>query len=177
MSQALNYIMLFYACQSIPFVIRTCSLRHELNLAQHSNLDSCYCICFFWFSCVPWCSVFILCFFLDIYMFQFDIPSLVIAPCHVSPLSSVMNVYAPISEQPPLGRTVDAMSPQERFIYQHFSQAEFVKKFFRFLSQEENKGKDKFHPKVFTLFKVSCRQLYHCLSYLESFAEPIFVWS
>ena len=88
-----------------------------------------------------------------------------------------MNVYAPISEQPPLGRTVDAMSPQERVIYQHFSQTEFVKKFFRFLSQEENKGKDKFHPKVFTLFKVSCRQLYHCSSYLESFAEPIFMWS
>ena len=66
-----------------------------------------------------------------------------------------MYVYAPEAEQPPLGRTIDDLSGGERVVYAHFSKPEFVKKFFRFMSQEENKGKDKFHPKVFTLFKVS----------------------
>lgn len=65
-----------------------------------------------------------------------------------------MYVYAPVSEQPPLGRTADEMSAEERIIFAHFSEADFLEKFFRFISQEENKGKDKFHPKIFTLFKV-----------------------
>ncbi|XP_071961962.1 proteasome activator complex subunit 4-like [Antedon mediterranea] len=62
-------------------------------------------------------------------------------------------VYAPMSEQPKLGRSIEELSPGELAIYTAFSDADFVERLIRFLSLEERKGKDKFQSKRFTLFK------------------------
>ena len=63
-------------------------------------------------------------------------------------------MYAPPDEQPKLSRTPDELSNKEKPIYELFSQQEFVDKLIKFLTLEENKGRDKFHHKHFTLFKV-----------------------
>ena len=65
-----------------------------------------------------------------------------------------MNVYATSAEQPKLGRNVDELSEKEKPIYELFSQEQFIDKFIKFLTLEENKGKDKFHHKHFIVFKV-----------------------
>lgn len=65
-----------------------------------------------------------------------------------------MYVYAPEHEQPVLGRSLMELTEEEQPIYQHFRDKKFVDKLLSFLSLEENKGKDKFHPRHFTLFKV-----------------------
>ena len=66
-----------------------------------------------------------------------------------------MKVYGPPSKQPKLGRSYEELSDEERPIYDQFSNPEFVAKLMKFLSLEENKGKDKFKAKHFVLFKVS----------------------
>ena len=66
----------------------------------------------------------------------------------------VMYQYAPVNEQPKLGRLPEEMSPEERAIYDYFSNSDFIEKLFKFMSLEGQKGKDKFHSKYFTLFKV-----------------------
>ena len=69
-------------------------------------------------------------------------------------LSRHLKVYAPTAEQPKLGRTVNELSEKEKPIFELFSQEQFVEKLIKFLTLEENKGKDRFHHKHFTLFKV-----------------------
>ena len=63
-------------------------------------------------------------------------------------------MYAPSDEQPKLGRKSEELSESEKQIYALFSQEQFLDKFIKFLTLEENKGKDKFHHKHFILFKV-----------------------
>ncbi|XP_015766712.1 PREDICTED: proteasome activator complex subunit 4-like [Acropora digitifera] len=62
--------------------------------------------------------------------------------------------YAPVDQQPPLGRSRDELSEEEKPIYEAFSQEEFMSKFISFLSLEDRKGKDKFNVHRFVLFKV-----------------------
>lgn len=48
------------------------------------------------------------------------------------------------------------MAPQrEQIIYDHFSDPAFIDQLIEFLSLEDRKGKDKFSPRRFCLFKVS----------------------
>ncbi|CAH3144364.1 unnamed protein product [Porites evermanni] len=61
--------------------------------------------------------------------------------------------YAPVDQQPPLGRTRDQLSEEEQPIYDAFSQEEFTSKFIAFLSLEDRKGRDKFNVHRFVLFK------------------------
>lgn len=46
---------------------------------------------------------------------------------------------------------------REQIIYDHFSDPLFIKQLVEFLSLEDRKGKDKFSPRRFCLFKVSER--------------------
>nr|DBA27145.1 TPA: hypothetical protein GDO54_011320 [Pyxicephalus adspersus] len=62
-------------------------------------------------------------------------------------------VYAPYDQQPQLGRARDAMSEAEQIIYDHFIDEKFVDQLITFLSLEDRKGKDKFNPRRFCLFK------------------------
>lgn len=48
-----------------------------------------------------------------------------------------------------------AFKQREQIIFDHFSEPVFVNQFIEFLSLEERKGKDKFSPRRFCLFKVS----------------------
>lgn len=63
--------------------------------------------------------------------------------------------YAPSEEQPPLGRTMDSLPEDERIVYEQFTNVQFIETLIKFLTLEENKGKDRFHAKFFVLFKVS----------------------
>jgi len=62
--------------------------------------------------------------------------------------------YAPSADQPPLGRTSDSLPEDERIIYERFTNVQFIETLIKFLSLEEDKGKDRFHAKFFVLFKV-----------------------
>ncbi|XP_033120997.1 proteasome activator complex subunit 4-like [Anneissia japonica] len=62
-------------------------------------------------------------------------------------------VYAPVSEQPKLGRSIEELTPGEKAIYVAFSDPDFIEQLMGFLSLEDRKGKDKFQNKRFTLFK------------------------
>ena len=50
-------------------------------------------------------------------------------------------------------RDVSALNDVEREIYHFFSDAENVSKLIGFLSLEEHKGKDRFDPRRFLMFK------------------------
>lgn len=43
----------------------------------------------------------------------------------------------------------------EQIIYDHFTDPKFVEQLIKFLSLEDRKGKDKFNPRRFCLFKVT----------------------
>lgn len=62
--------------------------------------------------------------------------------------------YQPLSVQPKLGRTRAELSDCERPIYDAFNNSSFVNQFIKYISLEEHKGKESFHPKYFTFFKV-----------------------
>jgi len=64
-----------------------------------------------------------------------------------------MLVYAPCAGQPVLGRDVTELSESERVIYESVTDEQFVEQLIRYLTLEENKGKDQFHSKFFLLFK------------------------
>ncbi|PKU42955.1 proteasome activator complex subunit 4 [Limosa lapponica baueri] len=64
-----------------------------------------------------------------------------------------MTVYAPVENQPKLGRRRDELTEAEQIIYDHFSDPKFVEQLIKFLSLEDRKGKDKFNPRRFCLFK------------------------
>ncbi|XP_063300040.1 proteasome activator complex subunit 4 [Pelobates fuscus] len=64
-----------------------------------------------------------------------------------------MLVYASADQQPKLGRTREEMSEEEQIIYDHFTDEKFVDQLIKFLSLEDRKGKDKFNPRKFCLFK------------------------
>jgi len=65
-----------------------------------------------------------------------------------------MLAYAPIKDQPPLGRDGSALSEEERVIYDCFIDPEFLSQLIKYLTLEENKGQDRFHAKFFIFFKV-----------------------
>ncbi len=65
-----------------------------------------------------------------------------------------MKVYQPSAEQPNLDRALEELPDEEKPIFELFSQAQFIEKLIKYLSLEEQKGKDRFHSKHFTLFKV-----------------------
>ncbi len=67
-----------------------------------------------------------------------------------------MKVYEPSQEQPNLDRTLEELPEEEKPIFELFSQEQFIEKLIKFMSLEEQKGKDRFHSKHFTLFKVHC---------------------
>lgn len=46
------------------------------------------------------------------------------------------------------------ISQREQIIFDHFSDPVFINQFVEFLSLEDRKGKDKFSPRRFCLFKV-----------------------
>ena len=62
--------------------------------------------------------------------------------------------YAAVEDQPVQGRTRDQLSDDERPIFDNFTDAQFIETLVKLLTLEENKGKDRFHAKHFTLFKV-----------------------
>lgn len=64
-----------------------------------------------------------------------------------------MVVYAGVEEQPKLGRSREDMTEAEQIIFDHFSDPKFVEQLITFLSLEDRKGKDKFNPRRFCLFK------------------------
>ena len=49
------------------------------------------------------------------------------------------------------------MTDAERAIYDAFTNEDYVSRLLDYMSLEEQKGKDKFHPDHFQLFKVSCK--------------------
>ncbi|XP_029377126.1 proteasome activator complex subunit 4A isoform X3 [Echeneis naucrates] len=62
-------------------------------------------------------------------------------------------MYAPLEEQPKHNLTRDEMTEREQIIFAHFSDPVFINQFIEFLSLEDRKGKDKFSPRRFCLFK------------------------
>ncbi|KAM9847519.1 proteasome activator complex subunit 4A [Aulostomus maculatus] len=62
-------------------------------------------------------------------------------------------MYAPLEEQPKQNLTRDEMTEREQIIHDHFSDPAFINQFIEFLSLEDRKGKDKFSPRRFCLFK------------------------
>lgn len=62
--------------------------------------------------------------------------------------------YAAVENQPAQGRSRDHLQDDERPIFDKFADSQFVESLVKYLSLEENKGKDRFHAKYFTLFKV-----------------------
>ena len=65
-----------------------------------------------------------------------------------------MKRYAPLSQQPVLGRSVDQMSAGERVVCEAFSDEQYLARLLDYMALEEQKGKDKFHSDHFQLFKV-----------------------
>ncbi|XP_053495926.1 proteasome activator complex subunit 4B isoform X1 [Ictalurus furcatus] len=61
-------------------------------------------------------------------------------------------VYAPVEQQLKDLR-LEEMNESERIIYDHFSNSIFINQLIEFLSLEDRKGKDKFNPRRFCLFK------------------------
>uniref|UniRef100_A0A3Q3IVD1 Proteasome activator Blm10 mid region domain-containing protein n=1 Tax=Monopterus albus TaxID=43700 RepID=A0A3Q3IVD1_MONAL len=61
--------------------------------------------------------------------------------------------YAPLEEQPKQNLTREEMTEREQIIFDHFSDPVFINQFIMFLSLEDRKGKDKFSPRRFCLFK------------------------
>ncbi|XP_018548726.1 proteasome activator complex subunit 4A isoform X1 [Lates calcarifer] len=62
-------------------------------------------------------------------------------------------MYAPLEEQPKQNLARDDMTEREQIIFDHFSDPVFINQFIEFLSLEDRKGKDKFSPRRFCLFK------------------------
>ncbi|KAG8000039.1 Proteasome activator complex subunit 4A [Nibea albiflora] len=62
-------------------------------------------------------------------------------------------MYAPQEEQPKQNLTREEMTEREQIIFDHFSDPVFINQFVEFLSLEDRKGKDKFSPRRFCLFK------------------------
>uniref|UniRef100_A0A8C4GY46 Proteasome activator complex subunit 4 n=1 Tax=Dicentrarchus labrax TaxID=13489 RepID=A0A8C4GY46_DICLA len=62
-------------------------------------------------------------------------------------------IYAPLEEQPKQNLTREEMTEREQIIFDHFSDPVFINQFIEFLSLEDRKGKDKFSPRRFCLFK------------------------
>ncbi|KAG9344464.1 hypothetical protein JZ751_011134 [Albula glossodonta] len=62
-------------------------------------------------------------------------------------------LYAPPDEQPKQGKMREEMTEREQIIYDHFSDPVFIDQLVKFLSLEDRKGKDKFSPRRFCLFK------------------------
>ncbi|CAK6951662.1 proteasome activator complex subunit 4A isoform X1 [Scomber scombrus] len=62
-------------------------------------------------------------------------------------------MYAPLEEQPKQNLTREEMTEREQIIYDHFSDPVFINQFIEYLSLEDRKGKDKFSPRRFCLFK------------------------
>uniref|UniRef100_A0A3Q3F4X4 Proteasome activator subunit 4a n=1 Tax=Labrus bergylta TaxID=56723 RepID=A0A3Q3F4X4_9LABR len=62
-------------------------------------------------------------------------------------------MYAPLEEQPKQNLPRDEMTEREQIIFDHFSDPVFINQFIEFLSLEDRKGKDKFSPRRFCLFK------------------------
>jgi len=74
--------------------------------------------------------------------------------------------YATVEDQPVQGRARNQLLDDERPIYDKFMDAQFVETLIKLLSLEENKGKDRFHAKYFTLFKVHFTLVCLFFSYL-----------
>ncbi|KAK1171117.1 proteasome activator complex subunit 4-like [Acipenser oxyrinchus oxyrinchus] len=64
-----------------------------------------------------------------------------------------LTLYAPVEEQPKLGLKREDMTEMEQIIFDHFSDPKFIEQLIKFLSLEDRKGKDKFNPRRFCLFK------------------------
>uniref|UniRef100_A0A4W5P868 Proteasome activator subunit 4 n=1 Tax=Hucho hucho TaxID=62062 RepID=A0A4W5P868_9TELE len=62
-------------------------------------------------------------------------------------------MYSPSEEQPKQELTREEMTEREQIIYDHFSDPVFINQLIEFLSLEDRKGKDKFSPRRFCLFK------------------------
>ena len=65
--------------------------------------------------------------------------------------------YAAVEDQPVQGRARNQLMDDEQPIYDKLTDPQFVETSIKLLSLEENKGKDRFHAKHFTLFKVHLR--------------------
>ncbi|MGH0136569.1 UNVERIFIED_CONTAM: hypothetical protein FKN15_062569 [Acipenser sinensis] len=64
-----------------------------------------------------------------------------------------LTLYAPVEEQPKLGLKREDMTEMEQIIFDHFSDPKFIEQLIKFLSLEDRKGRDKFNPRRFCLFK------------------------
>nr|XP_015218489.1 PREDICTED: proteasome activator complex subunit 4 isoform X1 [Lepisosteus oculatus] len=64
-----------------------------------------------------------------------------------------MMLYAPVEEQPKLNQKREHLNEIEKIIFDQFSDPKFIDQLIKFLSLEDRKGKDKFNPRRFCLFK------------------------
>ncbi|XP_035261773.1 proteasome activator complex subunit 4B isoform X1 [Anguilla anguilla] len=62
-------------------------------------------------------------------------------------------LYAPTHEQPKQDLSREEMSEREQVVYDHFIDPEFIDQLIKFLCLEDRKGKDRFSPRRFCLFK------------------------
>lgn len=62
-------------------------------------------------------------------------------------------LYAPLKQQKEMDFGTEEMNERDQIIYDHFSNPVFINQLFEFLSLEDRKGKDKFNPRRFCLFK------------------------
>lgn len=69
-----------------------------------------------------------------------------------------MKVYATVDNQPCLEKR--ELSAQEKEIFAFFGNNKNVEELIKYLSMEEKKGKDKFSPYRFMLFKVSMKRVF-----------------
>lgn len=63
-----------------------------------------------------------------------------------------LSLYAPVDEQPE-DLIPEEMNESERIIHDHLTDPVFITQLVKFLSLEDRKGKDKFNPRRFCLFK------------------------
>lgn len=83
--------------------------------------------------------------------------------CCPSDVCRPMLKYAAVEYQPIQGRARDQLSEDERPVYDKFNDCQFIEMLVKLMSLEENKGKDRFHAKHFTLFKVHSLTLTLCI--------------
>jgi proteasome activator subunit 4 len=86
-----------------------------------------------------------------------------------------MMVYAPEWDQPALDRQPEEMSAEERCFVQFFADPQRVDRLIALLSLEEHKGKDKFDPRKFILWKGLFRNYGDsCLAVLKPHLERLY---
>lgn len=72
-------------------------------------------------------------------------------------INSNWKIWVQLSSQALTKKIFFFQLQSERIIYDHFSNSIFINQLIEFLSLEDRKGKDKFNPRRFCLFKVQAQ--------------------